>query len=415
MKRITGVLISACMVAGNVTLITASASAEKSIKVGKGISKAGRTLPSALNTILSGVGTPSASFGHDGDFYIDRKSWQFFGPKTKGRWPLPVLLVGPTGSQGATGAVGPVGAQGKSGVKGEGGSSGAVGSATITAGSAGPIGPSGPAGASGSLGAAGLAGVAGSTGPSGSSGPIGPSGPAGSPGSLGAAGPVGLTGSTGASGSSGPAGVTGATGSSGLPGPTGATGATGAQGIQGDIGLTGAIGSTGSVGPLGPVGPTGATGSTGTTGATGSVGPRGPSRTISGVLVFASQISGAAGSMTASSPFGNFAAGTNYSVTLAVEVWAPSDGFTPPPASLSISSVLGAPAITLWQNSHVGSRLVGTSTISSTIIQAHAIVDGSSVQGLFSLVTSVTAREPTIAAPLHVDGYYVAIHVETIN
>lgn len=385
MKRITGVFISACMVAGNLTIMTESASAEKSIKAGKGISKAGRTLPSALNTILSGVGTPSASFGHDGDFYIDRKSWQFFGPKTKGRWPLPVLLIGPTGSQGATGAVGPVGIQGKSGVKGEGGSSGAVGSATITAGSAGPMGPSGPAGASGSLGPAGLTGLAGSTG------------------------------STGPSGSSGPAGVTGATGSSGLPGPTGAMGATGAQGIQGDIGLTGAIGSTGSIGPLGPVGPTGATGSTGPTGATGSVGPRGPSRTISGVLAFASQISGAAGAMTASSPFGSFSAGTNYSVTLAVEVWAPSDGFTPPPASLSISSVLGAPAITLWQNSHVGSKLVGTSTISSTIIQAHAIVDGSSVQGIFSLVTSVTAREPTIAAPLRVDGYYVAIHVETIT
>ena len=318
MKRITGVLISACMVAGNVTLITDSASAKKSIKVGKGISKAGRTLPSALNTILSGVGTPSASFGHDGDFYIDRKSWQFFGPKTKGRWPLPVLLVGPTGSQGATGAVGPVGAQGKSGVKGEGGSSGAVGSATITAGSAGPIGPSGPAGASGSLGAAGLAGVAGSTGPSGSSGPIGPSGPAGSPGSLGAAGPVGLTGSTGPSGSSGPAGVTGATGSSGLPGPTGATGATGAQGIQGDIGLTGAIGSTGSVGPLGPVGPTGATGSTGTTGATGSVGPRGPSTVSSIAIPPFSLASIAVNSDAPSHAFGSLVSNSNYHFIIVV-------------------------------------------------------------------------------------------------
>ncbi len=382
MKRITGVLISACMVAGNVTLITEPAFAEKSIKAGKGISKAGRTLPSALNTILSGVGTPSASFGHDGDFYIDRKSWQFFGPKTKGRWPLPVLLVGPTGSQGATGAVGPVGAQGKSGVKGEGGSSGAVGSATITAGSAGPIGPSGPAGSSGSLGSAGPTGVAGSTGPS---------------------------------GSSGPAGVTGATGSSGLPGPTGATGATGAQGIQGDIGLTGAIGSTGSVGPLGLLGPIGSTGLTGATGATGSVGPRGPSRTFSGALVFASPIAGAPGSVAASIPFGNFSAGTNYSVTFAVEVWSPTYAFNPPPVSLSVSSTFGAPTLSIWQNSHVGSKFTGTSTIPSTIIQAHVVVDGSAVAGIFSLVTSVTAREITSGAPLSLDGYFVAIHVESVT
>lgn len=288
MKRITGVFISACMVAGNLTIMTESASAEKSIKVGKGISKAGRTLPSALNTILSGVGTPSASFGHDGDFYIDRKSWQFFGPKTKGRWPLPVLLIGPTGSQGATGAVGPVGIQGKSGVKGEGGSSGAVGSATITAGSAGPMGPSGPAGASGSLGPAGLTGLAGSTG------------------------------STGPSGSSGPAGVTGATGSSGLPGPTGAMGATGAQGIQGDIGLTGAIGSTGSIGPLGPVGPTGATGSTGPTGATGSVGPRGPSTVSSRAIPPFSLASIAVNSDAPSPAFGTLVSNSNYHFIIVV-------------------------------------------------------------------------------------------------
>jgi hypothetical protein len=141
MRRITGVLLSACMVAGNSTLIIDPASAEPKIaKAGKGFSKAGRTLPAALNTILSGAGTPSASLGHDGDFYLDRKSWRFFGPKIKGRWPLPVLLVGPTGSPGPTGAGGPVGPQGKAGLKGEGG---LTGSSAVTAGSAGPIGPSG--------------------------------------------------------------------------------------------------------------------------------------------------------------------------------------------------------------------------------------------------------------------------------
>jgi hypothetical protein len=226
MRRITGVLLSACMVAGNSTLIIDPASAEPKIaKAGKGFSKAGRTLPSALNTILSGAGTPSASLGHDGDFYLDRKSWQFFGPKIKGRWPLPVLLVGPTGSPGPTGAAGPGGPQGKAGLKGEGG---LTGSATVTAGSAGPIGPSGPAGAPGPIGAAGATGLPGASGPAGTSGP---------------------------SGSAGSTGATGATGSSGLPGPTGAagaTGATGVQGLQGNAGPTGTPGAPGTVGPRGP-------------------------------------------------------------------------------------------------------------------------------------------------------------------
>lgn len=366
------------MVTANSTLITESAFAERAIKAGKGISKAGRTLPASLNTILSGVGTPSASLGHDGDFYIDRKSWRFFGPKTKGSWPFPVPLIGPTGSQGPAGAIGPVGPQGKAGLKGEGGSSGAAGSTTVTAGSAGPIGPSGPAGAPGPIGAAGATGSAGATGP---------------------AGP------------SGPPGATGSTGSSGLPGPTGATGATGVQGLQGNIGPTGTVGPTGPTGPTGSIGPVG---STGPTGPTGAIGPRGPSRTISGALVFPSSISGAAGSAADSNVFGNFAAGTNYSVTFAIEAWAPANGFASPLVSLSMSSTFGSPTLSLWQNSHVGQKFVGSSTLSSTIIQAHAIVDGNSVTGVFSLVVRVTDRENTVGAPVSLDGYFVATQVEAV-
>ncbi|GEM_PF-988142 len=263
MKRMTGVLMTACLVAASST----PAHAERSVKAGKGISKAGRTLPAVLNTILSGVGTPSASLGHDGDFYIDRKSWQFFGPKTKGRWPLPILLIGPTGSPGPAGAIGPIGPQGKAGLKGEGG---ATGSATVSAGSEGPMGPSGPAGSPGPMG------------PTGATGSAGPSGPAGA---------------------TGPTGATGATGSSGLPGPTGATGATGAQGIQGEIGPTG---PTGTIGLTGPTGPTGATGSTGATG------PRGPSSVSSlsiPTFMLSSAIPNTDGS---SSTFGNLAANSNY-------------------------------------------------------------------------------------------------------
>jgi hypothetical protein len=364
MKRISGVLLSACMVAGNSTLVIDPANAEpKIVKAGKTISKAGRTLPAALNTILSGTGTPSASLGHDGDFYIDRKAWQFFGPKTKGRWPLPILLIGPTGSQGPTGGAGPAGPQGKVGLKGEGGISGATGAAMVTAGSAGPIGPSGPAGAPGPIGAAGAAGSPGATGPAGSSGP------------------PGSTGSTGANGSPG------------LPGPTGAGGSTGATGAQG---------------------PQGQTGLTGTPGAPGTVGPRGPSRTISGALVFPAQIAGVGGATASTNSFGNFVAGSSYSVTLAIEAWAPPNGFDFPTVSLNVSSTSGPPTMSLWQNSHLGQKSVGSSRLSSTIIQAHVIVDGSAVREGFSLVVTVTDRDVTSTVPVSLDGYFVATQVDTV-
>jgi hypothetical protein len=368
MKPILGILLSACMVAGNSTLLIDPANAEpKIVKAGKGISKAGRTLPAALNTILSGTGTPSALLGRDGDFYIDRKAWQFFGPKIKGRWPLPVLLIGPTGSPGPTGAIGSVGPQGKVGLKGEGGSNGATGSATVTAGSSGPMGPSGPAGAPGPIGAEGAAGTAGVT------GPAGPSGSAGSAGTPGA---------------------TGATGSSGLPGPTGAAGSTGATG---------------------PQGLQGATGLTGTPGASGTVGPRGPSRTISGALIFSAPIAGAGGAAANANPFGSFASGTNYSVSFAIEAWAPSNGFTSPTVSVSVSSTFGSPVLSVWQNAHIGQKIVGATNLASTIIQAHAVVDGRAVAGVFSLVVTVTDRDITTGAPVSVDGYFVATQVETVT
>lgn len=347
MKRVSAALLAACLVAANAT----PAFAERSVKKGKGISKAGRTLPAALNTILSGVGAPSSALGHDGDFYIDRKSWQFYGPKTKGRWPLPILMIGPTGSPGASGAAGPAGPPGKAGLKGE---SGSAGSATVTAGSAGPIGPSGPAGAPGAMGPAGA---------SGATGPAGPSGPSGSP------------------------GATGATGSPGLPGPTGLPGATGAMG------------------PTGPAGPTGDT---------GAIGPRGPSRTISGALVFPAPIAGVGGSAAASSPFGGFEPGTSYSVALAVEIWMPTNSFTSPLVSLNISSTFGSPVLSVWQNSHIGQKLVGSSALTSTIIQAHVTVDGSAVAGPFSLVVIVTDRDVTTTTPASLDGYFVVTQVDAV-
>ena len=146
------------------------------------VQAAGRTSTTVANTILSGTGVPSAKLGLNGDFYIDIKSMNFYGPKANNRWPLPISLKGTTGS------VGPSGVDGKNGS-----------SASTTAGTAGAAGSTGPAG------------IAGSTGPAGSTGGIGASGAIGLTGPAGATGPTGPTGATGASGASVP--VTISTGS----------------------------------------------------------------------------------------------------------------------------------------------------------------------------------------------------------
>jgi len=131
-----------------------------------------------VNTIRSGNGVPSASLGNDGDFYIDLKSMNFYGPKKNKLWPLPISL------RGQVGATGPSGADGKNGS-----------AASATAGVPGPAGPKGDTGA---------------TGPAGATGATGPAGPAGS--NTGTAGPKGDTGATGATGATGPKGDTGTAG-----------------------------------------------------------------------------------------------------------------------------------------------------------------------------------------------------------
>ena len=134
-----------------------------------------------VNTIRSGNGVPSASLGNDGDFYIDLKSMNFYGPKKNKLWPLPISLRGPVG------ATGPSGADGKNGS-----------AASATAGVPGPAGPKGDTGATGPAGATGATGA------------TGPAGPAGS--NTGTAGPKGDTGATGATGPAGPKGDTGTAG-----------------------------------------------------------------------------------------------------------------------------------------------------------------------------------------------------------
>ena len=141
---------------------------------------AGRANAATTNTIRSGNGVPAVSLGIDGDFYIDLKTMNFYGPKANKRWPIPTSLRGPTG------AAGPSGVDGKNGTT----ASATAGAAGAT-GPAGPAGPKGETGATGPKGETGAAGAAG-TGSAGPKGDTGAQGPAGPKGDAGAAGTVSL-------------------------------------------------------------------------------------------------------------------------------------------------------------------------------------------------------------------------------
>ena len=141
---------------------------------------AGRANAATTNTIRSGNGVPAVSLGIDGDFYIDLKTMNFYGPKANKRWPIPTSL------RGTAGATGPSGVDGKNGTT----ASATAGAAGAT-GPAGPAGPKGETGATGAKGETGAAGAAG-TGSAGPKGDTGAQGPAGPKGDAGAAGTVSL-------------------------------------------------------------------------------------------------------------------------------------------------------------------------------------------------------------------------------
>ena len=171
---------------------------------------AGRSTTTVVNTILNGIGAPTKTIGIDGDFYIDTKNANLYGPKTKGVWKVATSLKQLEIRTEAT-----------------------------TIGEPGTVGPTGPKGDKGLTGDKGATGLTGATGPAGPTGATGATGPQGLTGATGATGPAGPTGDTGATGAQGPQGV---------QGPAGATGATGATGAQGPQGLTGATGATGAAG-----------------------------------------------------------------------------------------------------------------------------------------------------------------------
>ena len=240
------------------TLIT-SQSAFAAAKTSVVIKKVGRAATVIPNTILSGSGVPVKSIGIDGDFYIDIKNANLYGPKTKGVWKLATSLriadtkdiVIPTaGVDGVKGDRGPQGLTGADGAKGATGATGLTGAvgATGTTGATGLTGASGPAGAIGPSGGTGLTGATGAT------GIVGVKGDTGAAGAAGAAGATGPAGSAGASGAAGSPGAKGDPGTAGTDGVAGAPGAAGTNGVKGDTGLTGGAGVAGGTGATGPSG-----------------------------------------------------------------------------------------------------------------------------------------------------------------
>ena len=213
-----------------ITIATTLALIPSAIAAPKTTSKAaGRVTTTVVNTILSGSGVPSKTLGINGDFYIDTKNLNLYGPKTKGVWKVATSLK-QTDIKSVTTVIGETGSTGEKGDKGD-------------------------KGATGSTGATGSAGVAGVAGAKGSDGAVGASGATGLAGSNGATGPSGSNGSAGAAGSTGPAGASGVQGIQGVKGDTGNVGATGAAGPAGmSVGLqspitfegplAGALGST---------------------------------------------------------------------------------------------------------------------------------------------------------------------------
>jgi len=131
------------------TLVTTLISSPQAFSAGKTaivIKQAGRSPTSIPNTILSGNGIPAKTIGIDGDFFIDIKNANLYGPKTKGVWKLATSLripdvkeiVLPTpgidgakGNQGEQGLTGAAGTNGVDGIKGADGAKGATGASGI--------------------------------------------------------------------------------------------------------------------------------------------------------------------------------------------------------------------------------------------------------------------------------------------
>jgi len=196
-----------------ITLALSLAILPSAIAVEKSSTKAAGPSPTTVvNTILSGSGVPSKTIGINGDFYIDTKNLNLYGPKTKGVWKVATSLKSKEVPVVAN-VIGESGAMGQTGAKGATGDKGATG-------------------ATGIQGIQGVTGAVGTTGLTGLAGPVGAAGNAGTPGVAGAKGDAGTQGIQGNQGAKGDAGTQGNKGDPGAKGDTGLTGAQGDAGIS---------------------------------------------------------------------------------------------------------------------------------------------------------------------------------------
>ena len=369
---------------------------------------AGRTAASIPNTILSGVGAPSNAVGIDGDFYIDTKNLNIYGPMMKKKWPKAVSLKGSDGSNGT---------DGKSGSDGK-----TITNASTVAGPVGVQGFPGLPGTQGDIGPKGEQGLRGEVGATGSQGIVGP---------IGVQGPIGLTGVTGSQGpaGSGSQGAPGATGATGAQGPGGATGsqgpsgsgATGAQGPAGATGASGANGSVGATGPEGPTGPTGLTGAQGASGAaggtglTGNVGATGPSIGIFGNISFANNLLGGPASGTSSSTFLVIESGKSYVLRVQIHIRSSVNALNAVDQILGISFTAtgAAPVITAKYFYSAGTYYRDSAKVFEITLYADVVINGALTTANADLVVNLYSPN-TVSVTLVPSGSFAGVMVGSI-
>ena len=401
---------------------------------------AGRTAASIPNTILSGFGAPSNAVGIDGDFYIDSKNLNIYGPKMKKKWPKAVSLkgangldgtdgksgsdgktvtnastvAGPSGVQGFQGIPGDIGSKGEQGLRGEVGATGEQGIAGPT-GAQGSIGLTGATGIQGptGFGSQGAPGATGATGPQGPGGATGSQGPAGS-GATGAQGPAGPTGTNGATGSVGATGAQGPSGATGSQGPSGsgATGAQGPAGPTGTNGATGSVGATGSTGAQGATGPTGLTGAQGTSGAAGSTGL---SIGLFGNISFANNLLGGPSSTTSSSTFLVLEAGKSYVLQIQIHIHSAGNLLDAVDQIMGISfTATGAsPVITAKYFYAAGTFYRDSAKVFEVTIYADVVINGALTNANSDLVINLYSPDSVLAA-LVPSGSFAGVKVGSI-
>jgi len=366
---------------------------------------AGRTAASIPNTILSGVTPPSNAIGIDGDFYIDIKNLNIYGPKMKKKWPKAVSLKGTNGFDGVDGKSG---SDGKSGTDGK-----TITNASTVAGPIGNQGTQGVAGDTGLKGDQGLRGEVGATGAQGIVGPIGVQGPIGLTGAAGLQGPAG-SGSQGAPGATGATGSQGPSGATGSQGPAG-SGATGSQGPAGPTGTNGANGSVGATGATGPEGPTGPTGLTGSQGSAGVAGATGLSLGLIGNISFANTLVGGPSSTTSSATFLVLEAGKSYVLSVQVHFRSTLNPLEIIDQTLGISfTATGAvPVITSNYFYSSGTFYKNSARVFEITLHADVVVNGSSTLANSDLVVNVFTPD-SVSVSLTLSGSFAGVKVGAI-